>query len=386
MRSQRSTPVGPGRKKLALVALPLELTGGAETILNLVAHELASRAEWDVEVGVLGRQLKEQIVDPDGGGVRFSYGYGGGKFLSEFFLVPRLVRRRYDLVFSSHTRVNSFLAAARSVGVLRTSRLVARESTVLLDRFAGVRALAYRMLYATYASQDMIVAQTDYMKQKLTDVLPRKAIGKLSVVPNPVDTDFVGRKSVDKLSEQDARIFAERPQIVWCGRLIDVKRPRTAIDVLAELKNRYVGDFGLTMIGSGPLDAELRVYAREQGVADRVNFAGQRDNPFPLFRAAKAGLLTSKSEGFPNVILEMMACGVPGIVTTPCTGDLHLLPGIEVAGEFGAAELASALMRVIEAGDRFSLYGKTLTLRSPRAFVDRLLGGDSPSVSENRFV
>jgi glycosyltransferase involved in cell wall biosynthesis len=235
------------------------------------------------------------------------------------------------------------------------------------------------MLYSTYGSQDMIVAQTGYMKRKLTDVLPRRAFEKLSTVPNPVDADFIGRKSVDKLSEQDREIFAERPQIVWCGRLIDVKRPKMAIDVLAELKKRNAGDFGLTMIGAGPMDAELRVYAREQGLAARVNFVGHRDNPFPLFRAAKAGLLTSISEGFPNVILEMMACRVPGIVTTPCAGDLHLLPGVEIAGEFGAAELASALMRVIKTGDRFSLYSKALTLRSPRAFVDRLLGGDAPA-------
>ncbi|MCF6117294.1 glycosyltransferase [Mesorhizobium muleiense] len=379
MRPQRSTPVRPGCKRRALVALPLELTGGAETIINLVAHELASRSEWDVEIAVLGRQLKQHIAYPEGNGVRLSYGYGGGKILSEFFLVPRLVRHRYDLVFSSHTRVNSFLAAARSVGLVRTSRLVARESTVLLDRFTGVRGLAYRMLYSTYGSQDMIVAQTGYMKRKLTDVLPQKAFGKLSIVPNPVDAHFIGRKSVDKLSDQDAKIFAERPQIVWCGRLIDVKRPKMAIDVLAELKKRNAGDFGLTMIGAGPMDAELRVYAREQGLAARVNFAGHRDNPFPLFRAAKAGLLTSISEGFPNVILEMMACGVPGIVTTPCAGDLHLLPGIEITEKFGAAELASALMRVIETGDRFSLYGKALTRRSPTAFVDRLLGGDGPA-------
>ncbi|MER9273932.1 glycosyltransferase [Mesorhizobium sp. M0643] len=378
MRSQRSILDSSVCKRLALVAIPLELTGGAETVLNLVAHELASRSEWDVEIAVLGRQLKEQIVEPKGSGVRFSYGYGGGKILSEFFLVPRLVRRRYDLVFSSHTRVNSFLAAARTFGVVRTSRLVARESTVLLDRFAGVRALAYRMLYSTYGSQDMIVAQTDYMKSKLINVLPQRVFGKLSVIPNPVDAESIAAKSVHELTEQDAKIFAERPQIVWCGRLIDVKRPKIAIDVLAELR-KNAGDFGLTMIGSGPMDAELRVYARELGLAAYVNLTGQRDNPFPLFRAARAGLLTSISEGFPNVILEMMACGVAGIVTTPCAGDLHLLQGIEIAAEFGAAELASALMRVIETGDRSTHYGKALALRSPRAFVDRLLGKDRPA-------
>lgn len=374
MLSHGSFQGDPAPKKLALIAIPLNISGGAETVLNLVAHELAARPEWDVEIAFLGGQLKEQIAEPPGSRIRLSYGYGGGKILSEVFLVPRLARHRYDLVFSSHARVNSFLAAARRVGVVRSTRLVARESTVLLDRFAGVRALAYRMLYSTYGSQDMIVAQTDYMKRKLTDVLPRRASGRLSVIPNPVDTESIRAKSFNKLLDQDAKIFAERPQIVWCGRLIDVKRPRVAIEVLAALRERKLGDFGLIMIGSGPMDAELRAYARELGLASCVTFTGQRDNPFPLFRAARVGLLTSISEGFPNVILEMMACGVPGIVATPCAGDLGLLPGIEVAGEFGAAELVTALKRVIERGNRSALYGKELTLRSPGAFVDRLLG------------
>ncbi|MER8584823.1 glycosyltransferase [Mesorhizobium sp. M1338] len=365
------------KRKLALIAIPLDIRGGAEAILKLVARALARRPDWDVEIGFLGGQAAGDAVGPFQDGIRRSYGFGGGKAMSELLLAPRLIRHRYDLVFSSHTRVNSFLAAARSVGILRSRRLVARESTVLLDRFKVPRALAYRALYAAYGSQDMVVAQTNYMNERLRDVLPHRAIAKLCTLPNPVDEDLIVKMSAETLPESDARIFSRRPQIVWCGRLIEVKRPTIAVDVLAEVRRRTGEDYELTMVGAGPMEAELRAYAGKFDLASRINLLGQRDNPFPLFRASRAGLLTSATEGFPNVLLEMMACRIPGIVTTPCAGDLDMLSGLAISAGFGPLEIADALLKVIHAGDRSALYGETLSERSPGRFADMLLGAPS---------
>ncbi|RWC62596.1 MAG: glycosyltransferase [Mesorhizobium sp.] len=364
----------PMKSKLALIAIPLDIRGGAETILNLVARALASRPDWDVEIGFLGGQIAGEVAGSHQYGIRRSYGIGGGKAMSEVLLASRLIRHRYDLVFSSHARVNSFLAAARSVGVLRSRRLVTRESTVLLDRFKGPRALAYRALYAAYGSQDMVVAQTSYMNERLHHVLPRRAIAKLCTLPNPVDEDLIVKMSSETLPDDDAKMFSHRPQIVWCGRLIEVKRPTIAIDVLAEVRRRTGEDYELTIVGSGPLEAELRARAGNLDLASRVNLLGQRDNPFPLFRASRAGMLTSATEGFPNVLLEMMACRIPGIVTTPCAGDLDKLSGLEISAGFGASEIADALMKVIRGSNRSALYGKTLSERSPGRFADMLLG------------
>ncbi|MER8462641.1 glycosyltransferase [Mesorhizobium sp. M1396] len=365
------------KRKLALIAIPLDIRGGAETILKLVARALASRPDWDVEIGFLGGQAAGDAVGSYQDGIRRGYGFGGGKAMSELLLAPQLIRHRYDFVLSSHARLNSFLAAARSVGVLRSRRLVARESTVLLDRFKGPRALAYRALYAAYGSQDMVVAQTNYMNERLRDVLPQRAIAKLCTLPNPVDEDLIVKMSAETLPESDARIFSRRPQIVWCGRLIEVKRPTIAVDVLAEVRRRTGEDYELAMVGAGPMEAELRAYAGKFDLASRINLLGQRDNPFPLFRASRAGLLTSATEGFPNVLLEMMACRIPGIVTTPCAGDLDMLSGLAISAGFGPLEIADALLKVIHAGDRSALYGETLSERSPGRFADMLLGAPS---------
>jgi glycosyltransferase involved in cell wall biosynthesis len=64
--------------------------------------------------------------------------------------------------------------------------------------------------------------------------------------------------------------------------------------------------------GLGP---ELQTLAQERGIGDMIQFLGQRADVAPLFAAADFGLLTSREEGFSNVVLEGMAAGLPMIVT-----------------------------------------------------------------------
>ncbi|TIN89269.1 MAG: hypothetical protein E5Y29_02270 [Mesorhizobium sp.] len=50
-----------------------------------------------------------------------------------------------------------------------------------------------------------------------------------------------------------------------------------------------------------------------------------------------------------------------------------MLSGLEISAGFGASEIAEALLKVIQGGDRSALYGKTLSERSPDRFADMLL-------------
>jgi glycosyltransferase involved in cell wall biosynthesis len=63
------------------------------------------------------------------------------------------------------------------------------------------------------------------------------------------------------------------------------------------------------------LAAELQTLARKRGVGDMIWVLGQRADVAPLFAAADFGLLTSREEGFSNVVLEGMAAELPMIVT-----------------------------------------------------------------------
>jgi glycosyltransferase involved in cell wall biosynthesis len=361
------------RPRKALFVTPVDSYGGAERVLATAARALSASPGWEVEIAVLGAPTGTNFLA--GGEALLTFGAGRGGFGSELTLVPRLANRAFDLVFSTHMRLNAALSAARRAGLLNTRRLVARESTVLSDRYSGVRMRAYRSLYRLYGAQDLIMAQTGYMAERLQTLLPAAAASRLTIVGNPVDRDMIAGKMREPLEPALARRLAEAPHIAWCGRFIGVKNPHRAIATLVAARARTGQDLRLVMMGEGPLRAEVEADLARRGLSDLVVLLGNRPNPYPVFAACPLGLVTSDVEGFPNVLLEMMACGVRHVVTTPCAGDLVSLHGVAVAASFEPDVLAEAFQQAMRrGGDICGDYETVLRERSLGTYLNRMLG------------
>ncbi|MDO8774506.1 MAG: glycosyltransferase [Burkholderiaceae bacterium] len=73
----------------------------------------------------------------------------------------------------------------------------------------------------------------------------------------------------------------------------------------------------LTILGEGALHAELSALIEKLGLQDRVAMPGFMVDPYPWFRSADLFVLSSRWEGFGNVIVEALECGVP-VVSTDC--------------------------------------------------------------------
>jgi len=76
-----------------------------------------------------------------------------------------------------------------------------------------------------------------------------------------------------------------------------------------------VPDAGFVIAGEGELMEELRELAVQLGIQDDVFFIGRCDNVADLLFASDVGVLSSRAEGFANVILEYMAAGLPVVAT-----------------------------------------------------------------------
>jgi glycosyltransferase involved in cell wall biosynthesis len=102
----------------------------------------------------------------------------------------------------------------------------------------------------------------------------------------------------------------------------------------------------LTLLGEGPEEQALRRLAASLGLQGRVEFAGFVTDPFALFARADAFVLSSRFEGFPNVVLEALACGTP-VIATPALGGVReiidTIPQCELADEVSAEALAGAI-------------------------------------------
>ena len=106
----------------------------------------------------------------------------------------------------------------------------------------------------------------------------------------------------------------DRPTILSVGHLVEQKGHHIAVEALRLLPDETC----LIIVGSGPEREALERLAARLELSNRVSLVGQipNDELKWLFSAADALALCSSREGWPNVLLESMACGTPVIATS----------------------------------------------------------------------
>lgn len=102
------------------------------------------------------------------------------------------------------------------------------------------------------------------------------------------------------------------PTLLSVGNLVENKGHSIAIELLTQLP-----DFRLVIVGAGPERKALESLSARCGVSQRLLFAGRvaQERLFTYYSAADILILASSREGWPNVLLESMACGTPAVAT-----------------------------------------------------------------------
>jgi glycosyltransferase involved in cell wall biosynthesis len=154
----------------------------------------------------------------------------------------------------------------------------------------------YRIPYGT------IIA----VSQSTADALVRRwgvTAARVHVVPNGIELP----------SEPAAGVAPQRDiDLIYAGRFVPTKNIGDLIEVVGSL--HADGTVGrVTLVGEGPLWEEMVVRARNAGLADVIEFTGRMANAEVLdrLRRAKVFFHASSREGFPVVMVEAMACGLP---------------------------------------------------------------------------
>lgn len=147
------------------------------------------------------------------------------------------------------------------------------------------------------------------------------------VINNGIHTDkFRPDPSAREIVRREWGIPGDSPLIGIAARLSPVKGHADFLKA-ASLLLRERGDARFVCIGGGDerYGNELKLLGRDFGLGDLILWAGVREDMPSVLNALDVLCSSSHSEGFPNVIGEAMACGVPCVVTD--AGDSALIVG-----------------------------------------------------------
>lgn len=151
------------------------------------------------------------------------------------------------------------------------------------------------------------------VSQALTSAMQQLGMpeSRLMVMPNGVDLDRFGIQ-VQK-SARLALGWPDTPTLLSVGNLVENKGHHIALRALAQLP-----EFCLVIAGEGPEEAALKALASQLNLVEKVRFLGRvgQDKLATCYSAADILVLPSSREGWPNVLLESMACGTPVVATT----------------------------------------------------------------------
>ena len=172
-------------------------------------------------------------------------------------------------------------------------------------------------------------------------------------VPHVADRVTVVHNCGKPMDRERARALAalpERPRdrhvLVAVGRLTRQKDYPTMFAALQRVKTQPPPL--LRVLGTGDEEAALRALVKDQGLEDQVEFLGFRDDALSHMRVADAFVLSSRWEGFANVIVEAMAMGT-AVVATDCPHGPAEIITDEVNGRLVPVQDADALASAIDA-------------------------------------
>jgi glycosyltransferase involved in cell wall biosynthesis len=249
---------------------------------------------------------------------------GASRALTSLTGLVRYLNREDPFVLLSTLMYANVIAACATFLSGSRARLILREATSLSAKSAepsSVKRLLIRLgAVWAYRWADQVIGISRGSADDLIELLyvPEKQI---VVIHNPIDSARV----LDLASRPISGAEGKRAFILGAGRLEPEKDFPTLLRAFARVRRSR--QLELVILGEGKERKRLKALSKELGVESTVYMPGFTDNPFAYMRASSAVIVSSKREGFGNVLVEAMACGTPVVATDCQSGPAEILEG-----------------------------------------------------------
>jgi teichuronic acid biosynthesis glycosyltransferase TuaC len=234
-------------------------------------------------------------------------------FLSVLYFVKKIKTQfDFDVIDAHYVYPDGFAAALLGRIFRKPVVVTARGSDI--NVFAELPFIR-RLLCYTLEIVDGVIAVSEALKTRIVDLgIPEK---KIAVIPNGVDpTKFY--PIAKTVARENLGLPNDRKLLLSVGGLGSVKGFDHLIDAIRILTDEFkVTDVLLLIVGEGGLRQELSRMISAYSLDTHVRLVGAvpHEQLRLWYSAADLFCLASRSEGWPNVVLESLACGTPVVAT-----------------------------------------------------------------------
>jgi glycosyltransferase involved in cell wall biosynthesis len=336
--------------------LPSLAAGGAQRQFAQLAQAMAARGHevlfvtcvpggpyWERVAAVLGARLVALAERDRSDRLRIA-----GRLPALTWRLARVLRRhRIEIVYSALHIAN--LLAWLATGGSRTIPLCWGMRAARHD-LGWRQRLPFELCRRVSGGVDLLLANSSagLAEYRASGYRARLA----EVIPNGIDVDgFRPDPGCREAVRAELGCQPGATVVGMVGRLVSVKDHPTFLAAAAALGTEHP-HVRFVVVGDGPAAYRrtLQAEAEDLGLVERLVWAGERTDMARVYQAFDVFCLSSASEGFPNVLAEAMACGLPAVATD--VGDARRILGDtgDIVPPRDPPALAAALGRCLAAG------------------------------------
>lgn len=287
--------------------------GGAERMMFNIIGSL--RPEHDIRLLITSSQSSQGLCPRPLSSKNLNKKHASSALFS---IISEVRDFKPDYIFTTSSSIGYMAIIAKYMMLKHKPRVFIRcavPPSEVYHKSLKPRLLNF-IIKTTYNKADLIIAQTNYMRQDLIDSF-QLCPQKVKTIRNIVDTSYINKKASGTCpTEYNKNTY----NIVAAGALYSVKGFDLLIDALSLIKGQHQ-NINLYIIGDERYETGYKSFLQslidKQGLTQRAFLLGHKSNPYPYICHADLLVMSSRKEGYPNVVLEALFLNTP-VVATDC--------------------------------------------------------------------
>lgn len=266
---------------------------------------------------------------------------------SLFSLVIYLIKNKPSVLLSTQHYPNAIALLASKISLFKGKTII-RQANMLMPFLENKSGFVEKTMHWLLMRLSKQASEVITLNKTMADEfhqLTRMSKSKIHIINNPVNYKSIKLNSKLPVNHRWLQESENIPVIIAVGRFYEQKNFKFLINSFAELLKKRV--VRLIIIGDGPLRPDFEVLVNKLAIDEFVDMPGFQENPYAYMSKASVFVLSSSWEGFPNVLVEAMACNTP-VIATDCPGACAEILENGKWGELVTVDNIHELVRALE--------------------------------------